>query len=194
VDAFAHQAAGIALYGVPVGMLAMVGVRFVTSSVATRFRVGRDWAELLGPAAPLRVTLLSLLIGAATHVAWDSVTHKTGWLVAAWPALREPLFPLLGRMVRAQHLLWYISSFGGGVAVYWAFDRSARQHLGLAPLPRQRLALNALLAAALVLPIAGIHHLMVGPIGNILTAALSLSLVLWVVAGLKSPQPPPAGR
>jgi hypothetical protein len=32
--------------------------------------------------------LLSVLLGAATHLVWDSFTHRRGALVAHWPALR----------------------------------------------------------------------------------------------------------
>lgn len=37
--------------------------------------------------------LISLLIGSATHLIWDSFTHKTGWVVQRIPALEGMLRP-----------------------------------------------------------------------------------------------------
>jgi len=180
-DTVAHAKYGAILYALPAGVVALAVFRLALRVAARRFPAGQAWTQMLGPTTPMLLTLLSLVIGAATHVAWDSVTHKTGWLIEAWPVLREPLFPLLGRTVKAQHLLWYVSSFGGVAAVYWAFDRSARRALNRTPTSGRRLALNSLIAACLVLPIAGIHHLVPDPWGNILTAGLTLLLTLWAI-------------
>jgi hypothetical protein len=38
-------------------------------------------------------------------VGWDTITHKNGWLVEIWPALRAPLLPFMGRTLKLQHVL-----------------------------------------------------------------------------------------
>ena len=184
VDVLAHSALGVILYVMPAGVVTLACLRLLAFLAARRWRAGAGWATMLGPVPPLWVTLLSLLVGAGTHLAWDSLTHKTGWLVQAWPALQVPLFPLMGRLVKGHHLLWYSCSFGGLAAVYWAFDRSARRNLGHPPLSRNRLALDTVLVAGLALPIAGIHHLLREPLGNILAASLTLFLLLWIMGRL----------
>jgi hypothetical protein len=69
----------------------------------------RNW--LLAP--------LSILIGAWTHLAWDSFTHADGWLVGRIPALSRPVsfFSYTGELC---HVLQYVSSvFGLVVLAIW---------------------------------------------------------------------------
>lgn len=93
-----------------------------------------------GAGAALRAgawILLSLLIGIATHLAWDSFTHGDGYLVTRVPWLNGDL---VGSLTRAR-ALQHVSTVGGLVviAVYawrrWprvpADDAKGRGHLGL---------------------------------------------------------------
>jgi hypothetical protein len=69
----------------------------------------RNWA--LAP--------LSILVGAWTHLAWDSFTHADGWMVERIPALSGPvsLFSYTGQLC---HVLQYASSvFGLTVLAIW---------------------------------------------------------------------------
>src|SRR5712671_2458295 len=51
--------------------------------------------------------VLSLLIGAGTHVFWDSFTHETGWFVERSAFLQSILFSLDGHSFRMYRLLWH---------------------------------------------------------------------------------------
>ncbi|MGH8169636.1 MAG: DUF4184 family protein [Steroidobacteraceae bacterium] len=62
---------------------------------------------------------LSILIGAWTHLAWDSFTHPEGWMVSRISALSAPVsfFGYTGEMC---HVLQYVSSvFGLAVLAIW---------------------------------------------------------------------------
>lgn len=62
---------------------------------------------------------LSLLIGAWTHVLWDSFTHADGWMVSRISALSAPVtvFSYTGQLC---HVLQYVSSvFGLAVLAIW---------------------------------------------------------------------------
>lgn len=62
---------------------------------------------------------LSILIGAWTHLAWDSFTHVDGWMVQRIPALSAPVafFSYTGPLC---HLLQYVCSvFGLAVMAVW---------------------------------------------------------------------------
>jgi hypothetical protein len=62
---------------------------------------------------------LSILIGAWTHIAWDSFTHGDGWMVRRMPALSAPVtfFSYTGELC---HVLQYASSvFGLAVLAIW---------------------------------------------------------------------------
>jgi hypothetical protein len=62
---------------------------------------------------------LSILIGAWTHLAWDSFTHADGWMVSRVSALSAPVsfFSYTGELC---HVLQYVSSvFGLAVVAIW---------------------------------------------------------------------------
>ena len=62
---------------------------------------------------------LSILIGAWTHLVWDSFTHADGWMVQRISALSAPVsfFSYTGELC---HVLQYVSSvFGLAVLAFW---------------------------------------------------------------------------
>jgi hypothetical protein len=63
---------------------------------------------------PLRwpIAVFSILIGAWTHIAWDSFTHETGWTTARVAALSAPV-SVFGWDTPTSHLLQYLSSVFG---------------------------------------------------------------------------------
>jgi hypothetical protein len=64
---------------------------------------------------------LSILIGAWTHLAWDSFTHPEGWLVLRVSALSAPV-SFFGYTGELCHVLQYVSSvFGLAVLAVWFF-------------------------------------------------------------------------
>jgi uncharacterized membrane protein YfcA len=65
------------------------------------------------------IALFSILIGAWTHIAWDSVTHQTGWTAEHVAALSAPV-SIFGWDTETSHLLQYLSSvFGLVVLSLW---------------------------------------------------------------------------
>ncbi|MES2355865.1 MAG: DUF4184 family protein [Pseudomonadota bacterium] len=56
---------------------------------------------------------ISLFVGVATHLIWDSFTHSGAVGVRAVPLLQTPLFSVSGYNVRAYHALQQISTVGG---------------------------------------------------------------------------------
>ncbi len=65
------------------------------------------------------IALFSILIGAWTHIAWDSVTHQTGWTAERVAALSAPV-SIFGWDTETSHLLQYLSSvFGLAVLALW---------------------------------------------------------------------------
>jgi hypothetical protein len=65
------------------------------------------------------MALLSILIGAWTHIAWDSFTHQSGWTTVRVAALSAPV-SLFGWETATSHLLQYVSSvFGLVVLAIW---------------------------------------------------------------------------
>lgn len=71
--------------------------------------------------------VVSLAIGAATHMAWDGLTHRGGWAVMQMLALQEPLFRLWGTGVPAYQVLQHSSTAIGVAALAWVYVRWLRR-------------------------------------------------------------------
>lgn len=73
---------------------------------------------------------ISLVLGTATHIAWDAFTHRGGWGVLLLPVLQQPVFRLQGMNVPAYDGLQLTSSLVGLAAMAWAYRGWLRNHRG----------------------------------------------------------------
>jgi len=81
------------------------------------------------PHAPWRafaVAALSVLIGAATHVLWDSFTHPGHWGTELLPELDEVLLEAMDRPFHVTHLLQHLSTALGVAALAVLYRRALR--------------------------------------------------------------------
>ena len=70
------------------------------------------------------LTIVAVALGAATHLLWDGMTHRTGWLAEWFPSMLQEVSPGL----RRYRLLQHISSVIGAVSiVVWIAIWIARQ-------------------------------------------------------------------
>ncbi|WP_371820382.1 DUF4184 family protein [Flavobacterium sp. HJ-32-4] len=65
--------------------------------------------------------IVSVLLGAVSHLVWDAFTHKTGFFVGAIGFLSEHLC-LFGRFVPVYNLLQHSSSVLGAIVIYRWFS------------------------------------------------------------------------
>jgi hypothetical protein len=72
---------------------------------------------------PWGVILISLLIGAWTHILWDSFTHPAGWFVHHIGWLDRPVFRFGSTVSRAHYLLQQISTIAGAVILGGVYVR-----------------------------------------------------------------------
>jgi hypothetical protein len=99
--AAAHTLRGLVTICLPIGLVLLALVRALHRPVAGLLPCPHRQALLSLPQMPLLTSPttvwkvpISLIIGAATHVVWDSCTHGTGYLVATLALLRVPVFVL----------------------------------------------------------------------------------------------------
>ena len=123
-----HSAIGLLWFCLPVGVLAYLlydrvldrPLRALMPEALQRRlpRIGRD----ARPPVWTPAVLVSLLAGAATHVAWDSFTH-TGAAVVEWfPVLETRLFTVSGYIAYVFNVLQHLSSaIGLSVLIVWAW-------------------------------------------------------------------------
>jgi hypothetical protein len=118
------------LYGsfaicLPLGMALLILILLLREPLTVLLGARVRWICLRSierfTARPLHwpIALLSILIGAWTHIAWDSFTHQTGWTATRISALSAPI-SVFGWDTETAHLLQYVSSvFGLVVLAIW---------------------------------------------------------------------------
>jgi hypothetical protein len=64
--------------------------------------------------------VLSIVIGGATHIAWDEFTHRTLWLYRHWAFLSIPYdYPLVGSQQMYKLLQYTSTLFGLAFVAVW---------------------------------------------------------------------------
>jgi hypothetical protein len=122
-----------------------------------QFRRAQPWNAFRAASA-----LLSVLLGAWTHILWDAFTHANGWFVLHWNWLTAPVLRVASHDVPMYHLLQHLCSVGGLLVLTLAYRAwLVREALPRsAPLPREErwryLLLGSIVIAAIAvaLPLA----------------------------------------
>ncbi len=195
-----HSLPGLFLCTLPAGLAVLwlfhrsaryAIVRLLPAPVQRRL-VCRDFP--FGGARRFALLAFSVLVGAFTHILWDSFTHKQSWLVQRWPPLhREVLFPwLFHRPVMVCVLLQHLSGLIGiGVLVLWVvawYRRTTPVETVDAPLSRRmKFAILSLLlmisSSGALLRSALLHPLSrVAQIGVFVVTAIAL--LWWALVAL----------
>lgn len=73
------------------------------------------------------VVIISILIGAASHLLWDSFTHAQGYSVRNFSSLQDS-FEIVGHEIVIYKLLQHLSSLLGGLFIVLAFFRLPMKH------------------------------------------------------------------
>jgi hypothetical protein len=181
---FAHDPVKGFLFGIPAGLFILAVFYALRSPVSQMLpQRYRDIFQplLLRPIGKPFPVLVSLFIGVATHILWDSFTHNHSFLVQYVPLLRIPVLSMGYTTVRLVHLLSYLCSFLG---VFWLCFLYSKWRATEPPRVQWR---NSIFIAALVFPISAIHHLMRSLYGLLLVGILSLLLILLAVLRIARP-------
>ena len=155
-----HSLPGLFLFCLPAGVVSWFVYRgvlrsfilaLVPRSVAHRIGGSRSSPRSL---VELKAVCASVVVGAATHVVWDSFTHRTGFVVQAVPALQVPVDLFDWYRPQVFTLLQHSSSLLGlaGI-VFWGIRwfSSTRPERQSEAVPLS-LWFKSLILAALVLP------------------------------------------
>jgi hypothetical protein len=126
----AHSFSGAFFFSLPVGMVLLLIVYWLAPEIVfllpSPHREALQRSDIRSPWS-LRKGLLAacgIVIGAVTHVLWDSFTHKTGWVVERFPSLAAPL----GNNGMPVYLaLQWLSSILGLCVIFYAYHRYMTQ-------------------------------------------------------------------
>jgi hypothetical protein len=140
------------------------------------------------PVPSLFVMVISILIGAWTHLLWDSFTHRKGWLVVRLPFLQIQTVQWAHHRLLLCDVLTYACSFAGVALLYFAYAQWREQADPALPRVSFQTGLrNALFVGLLVLPIEALHHLIRSAAGYALVGLCSMAMVIGIVLGIGNP-------
>jgi hypothetical protein len=127
---YGHTLLGIFVFDLPVGLVALwlfhTYVKqpfriFLPSGVRRRIAARASAFSFLPPSR-MALIVLSILIGSATHILWDSFTHRSLWLYRHWQFLRLAVrLPIAGNVETYKLLQHGSTLFGMGVLAIWVW-------------------------------------------------------------------------
>ena len=127
-DGYGHTFKGLFLLTLPLALIAfwlfhsvvkrpIVGL--LPTSVEHRLVTHLDEFSFGGPAR-FGLIVFSILLGAATHLAWDAFTHKNTWAYRNWAVLREVVqLPVFGPTPLFKVFQHGSTLFGMAVLLVW---------------------------------------------------------------------------
>ena len=123
----AHQWRGVFLVCLPLGWITFLFLRQMRAHFVYLLPQTQRQALQSHPGVPESLSgwqpvciSLALIFGALTHIVWDAFTHKSGFAVAYFSALREPVH-LLGASVPVFHLLQHVSTLFGVLVLAYTY-------------------------------------------------------------------------
>ena len=125
---FGHTLPGVFLFCIPTGLAVLWLFHAFVKRPALALFPASQQARLMpladgfhfGPMRRLIFIILSLIIGAFTHIAWDSLTHSHGWLVDHWAILKSPITAPNDKPVEVFKILQHGSTLiGMALLVCW---------------------------------------------------------------------------
>ena len=133
IASFAHTIFGSFIVCLPSGVLMFLIFYLVRKPICFILPAPHREPLLLRCTGVLPVSLrrativaLSLLLGAWSHILWDSFTHLTGWFVQRFSWFRAPVFIVGSTQFQAYYVLQQLSTVVGGailIVAYFAWLR-----------------------------------------------------------------------
>ncbi len=117
-----HSPAALLWYALPVGLVCYAVWQQLLRPAVVQLLLPEAIARRF-PSVRVRpanaAIVVSLLVGAATHLVWDAFTHRTGPMVEVVGGLQATLLEVRGRPVPVYKALQYGSSVLGTLVVAW---------------------------------------------------------------------------
>jgi len=125
---FGHSVLGAVVFTLPVALIVLWLFHSVVKVPAVSLlpdSMQRRLVPYLGifrfsPRRRLALIVVSLLIGIATHIIWDSFTHSHTWLYHHWSFLSQPMrWPVIGPLPHFKVFQYISSIFGSLFVLAW---------------------------------------------------------------------------
>ncbi len=130
---FGHTFAGMFVFDLPLAIAALwlfhafikqPASMFLPAGIRRRLTASMNTFPFW-PSKRLSLIVLSILIGTATHLLWDSFTHCDSWIYQNWAFLRRSVeLPVSGEIQMCKLLEYGSSIVGLAVVAVWIWDWS----------------------------------------------------------------------
>ncbi|RXM43494.1 DUF4184 family protein [Flavobacterium sp. YO64] len=134
------------------------------------------------------VVLFSILIGTASHLLWDSFTHKSGYFVNHIAALQNSVY-LFGIDIPILKMAQHLSTFAGSVIIFFALFKLPKNTISRNPVNKNYWFVTFLFFV-LILILRFSAGIGIKEYGNIIVSIISvalLSLILTPIFFAKTP-------
>lgn len=130
-DRSGHHYPQVLLYTIPFALLVLWIFERVVKGPAIELLPSALQRRLKDKLEPLSFTGLRqfglivvwVVVGVATHLAWDQFTHAHSWTTSQWTLLRTMVHPPLFHSISVARLLQHLSTIGGLVVLaVWLAD------------------------------------------------------------------------
>lgn len=188
---FSHTIDGLFWFDLPLGILLAFIFHYIVRDtfinnlptiLKSRFSVFKsfDWNKYFK--RNWLVVIFSILIGAASHIFWDSFTHDHGYFVQNIPELQHSI-GLFGRQIPVLKILQHSSSLLGGLLI-----ASAIYKLPTNKVEKENLSIKYwVITAGLTLTVIVIKissRLELKQYGNVIVTAISAGMLSLVLTSL----------
>jgi hypothetical protein len=188
---YSHTFGGIFWFDIPLGIiLAYIFHHIVRDRLfdnlptVLRSRLSRfqhfDWHSYFK--TNWLVVLISVFIGAVSHLFWDSFTHDHGYFVQNIPALTNTM-DILGFQVLVLKILQHASTFVGGLVILFAFFRLTPDKDVTGKLNLFYWGIFTTLTLTIIV-LRLFNGLDINQYGNVIVTAISAGLISLIVAPL----------
>nr|WP_067056800.1 DUF4184 family protein [Mucilaginibacter sp. L294] len=130
----------------------------------------------------LLIVIISILIGAGSHLLWDGFTHPAGYFVEHLPILKQPVY-LMQHQFAWYNIIQHISSFVGACVIIITI---VRLPMGIET-KKERVAGYWITLVIVMLAVTGLRlcgGLSLQQVGNVIVTIISGSLIGLVVTSL----------
>jgi hypothetical protein len=128
------------------------------------------------------VISISIIVGASSHILWDSFTHKFGYFVETLPNLSNRI-NLLGHSFPLYKILQHSSTLIGGLIILYAFFKLPVNSVSIFSIDL-RYWVVAILLSALILVIRFLTGLDIRLIGQVIVTIISAIMISLTVTPL----------
>ena len=128
------------------------------------------------------IVIISIIIGAASHLFWDSFTHYNGYFVGAIPELKNSI-NLLGKQIFIFKILQHASSLIGAIIITYSLLKLPKSKLSKTNIEIEYWIILTMLASTII-TIKFLSSENTKQIGNFIVSSICAVIIALIITSL----------